>query len=245
MARFGKPDPTGRSSGIIGGREGKVRRPPAGEPWTWVTAELLTSASWRALSINGHRLIGFLMIEHMNHAGRENGRLRATHEQLRAYGLTADKIRRAVEECAELGLISFTRGGRWAGTNRPSTYRLTFYADANGNPATNDWKAASGRMRAKAKTESCSVFKEYRTPTSRSTGASACESTGGEVIDLSEVTKSARTPTSRSASISWRGTGGQGHPQNISSEPSDAKLARDKKRVFVAARTVNDTGGLE
>lgn len=245
MARFGKPDPTGRSSGRIGGREGKVRRPPAGEPWTWLTAELLTSASWRALSINGHRLMGFLMVEHMNHAGRENGRLRATHDQLRAYGLCGNRVRAAIEECAALGLIAYTRGGRWAGTNRPSTFRLTFYADAEGNPATNEWKAVSGRLMAKAKSESCSHFREYRTRTSESTDAATAEVGTAQVIDLARLAKSARTLTSASASISRRGTGEQKHPQNISSEPSEAKLARDKQRIFMAARAVNDTGGLK
>lgn len=140
MARFGKPDKTGRSSGELTGREQKLRSPPKGESWTWLTRELLSSPAWRALSVNGHRLISFLQIEHCSHAGRENGNLMATHQQLREYGLIGDQIRPAIEEAEFLGLLQFERGGRWANSNRPSLYRLTFYADREGNPPTDDWK---------------------------------------------------------------------------------------------------------
>ncbi len=88
MPAFGKPDATGRSSGKRTGRAGKAHRPPKSEPWVWLTRELLASATWRAMSANTARLIDFLLVEHMNHAGTENGNLKATHEQLRAYGLT-------------------------------------------------------------------------------------------------------------------------------------------------------------
>ncbi len=76
----------------------------------------------------------------MNHAGTENGNLHATYDQLVEWGLTRSHIRAAVEEAEFLGLLRFERGGRWAGTNQPSTYRLTFQADREGNPPTNDWK---------------------------------------------------------------------------------------------------------
>ena len=140
MPSFGKPDATGRSSGKRAGRAGKAHRPPEGEPWVWLTRELLASAAWRARSINTARLIDFLCVEHMNHAATENGNLKATYDQLVAYGLTRSEIRAATEEAQFLGLIRFKRGGRWAGTNQPSTYRLTFKADRDGNPPTNEWK---------------------------------------------------------------------------------------------------------
>ncbi len=76
----------------------------------------------------------------MNHAGTENGNLKATYDQLAAWGLTRSEICAAIDEAGFLGLVRFERGGRWAGTNQPSTYRLTFHADREGNPPTNDWK---------------------------------------------------------------------------------------------------------
>ena len=98
------------------------------------------SPAWRARSTNTARLLDFLMIEHMSHAGTENGNLIATHEQLRDYGLSPNAIREAIEEGEYFGLLRFTRGGRWAGSNQPSRYRLTFLADREHNPPTNEWK---------------------------------------------------------------------------------------------------------
>ncbi len=144
MPQFGKPDATGRSSGVHGGRRGKLSKPPAGGPWVWITRELLCSPSWRAMSTNTFRLISFLLIEHANHASQENGNLVATHEQLFESGLSKNLIRDAVLEAEFLGLIRYQRGGRWAGTNTPSRYRLTFYASADGAPASDEWRALTG-----------------------------------------------------------------------------------------------------
>ncbi len=141
MSRFGKPDRTGRSSGEFTSRDTKLYGPPKGEPWTWQTLELMCSPAWRAMSVNTRRLVDFLQVEHRQHAARENGNLKATYDGLVAHGLTRSKIRPATEEAEFLGLIRFERGGRWAGTNQPSRFRLTFYADKDRNPPTNEWKA--------------------------------------------------------------------------------------------------------
>ncbi len=57
MPAVGKPDATGRSSGKRTGRAGKAHRRPKGEPWVWLTRELLTSPAWRDQSVNTARLI--------------------------------------------------------------------------------------------------------------------------------------------------------------------------------------------
>ena len=141
MSRFGKPNATGRSSGKRTTKDKKIWGPPKDEPWTWLPTELQASPAWRLRSINTVRLVDFLQIEHRNHAGMENGNLKATYDQLEEYGLTRSKIRSAILEAGFLGLVKVTQhGGRWAGTNQPSSYRLTFYADSVGAPATNEWK---------------------------------------------------------------------------------------------------------
>lgn len=154
---FGKPDATGRSSGKLTGRAGKMHRPPKGEPWAWLTRELLISEAWKGLSVNGRRLIDFLIIEHINHAALANGTLCATYDQLTEYGLPRSEISRAIRECEALGLIRVEHGGRWAMTNQPSRFRLTFYADDADRPATNDWKRTTretvNRLRQKAAEE--------------------------------------------------------------------------------------------
>ena len=110
MAGFGRPNATGRSSGIRTGKAGKFHRPPKDEPWGWLTRELLSSPAWRLRSINSIRLIDFLMVEHMNHAGTENGNLNATYDQLKEWGLTRSEICAAIEEACFLGLVRVVRG---------------------------------------------------------------------------------------------------------------------------------------
>ena len=135
-SNFGKPNATGRSSGKLTGRDAKLMRPPEGEPFIWLTHELLSSDAWKGLSVNGRRLIDFLLIEHMNHAGTSNGNLMATFKQLVQFGFSRRKIGDAIEEAEKLGLIRCKRGWK----RRPSTYRLTFYPDRDRSPPTNEWK---------------------------------------------------------------------------------------------------------
>jgi hypothetical protein len=121
-------------------RDRKVLGLPKDEPWVWQTTELLNSAAWRAMGTNTGKLIDCLLIEHSNHAGRENGRLIATHNQLAEYGLTPCHIAAAIDEAEFLGLIRVVRGGRRNLTNQPSTFRLTWIGDRDFASATNEWK---------------------------------------------------------------------------------------------------------
>ncbi len=143
MSSFGKPDATGRSSGKFSGRKGSMNRPPKGTPFIWLTGELLESPAWRLRSINCARLLDFLLVDHISHAGTENGALMATHEQLMSWGASRRHIRSAIDEAVFLGLIRVKRGGRWVGKNDPSIFRLTFYPDKDFNQPTNNWKKIS------------------------------------------------------------------------------------------------------
>lgn len=144
MAAFGKPDRTGRSSGKLDHAEHKLLGPPAGTAWTWVTAELIASPAWRGLSINARRILDFLLVEHVKHAGRENGRLRAPYAQLVAWGCARDKIASAIAQLEEHGLICVEQRGGIFGidTKRtPSLYRLTWIGCVNPKrAATDEWK---------------------------------------------------------------------------------------------------------
>jgi hypothetical protein len=140
--RFGKPDATGRSSGVIPGRAGKASRPPQNEPWIWLTREVMESHAWRSLGINARRFVDRLLIEHMNHAGQENGRLKATYEQLEAYGLSKNCTAAAISETESAGLVEAFRGGLRVATE----YRLTWLS-ADGAEPTNEWKRIGKRRR--------------------------------------------------------------------------------------------------
>jgi hypothetical protein len=54
----------------------KLNAPPANQPWGWFSFELLESAAMRSLSVNGRRVLDRIRLEHMAHAGLENGRLK-------------------------------------------------------------------------------------------------------------------------------------------------------------------------
>ncbi len=124
-SNFGKPDVTGRSSGRLTGRLKKLMGPPDDQPWCWLPRDLITSPAWRAKSINTARLIDALLLDHMNHAGQENGNLMATYDQLVASGAGRRFISDAIAEGVFLGLIMVDPGGRWVDSNQPSRYRLT------------------------------------------------------------------------------------------------------------------------
>lgn len=135
-ARGGKPNATGRGSGKFSGRMGRTMKPPKGEPWVWITRELFESEAWQSLTLNGRRFVDFLLIEHMNHAGRENGRLKATRRQLAAFGINTHRISAIIAEVEAAGLVDCYRAGMRVAT----TYTLTFYPLPDGTPASNRWK---------------------------------------------------------------------------------------------------------
>ena len=140
MPRHGKPDLTGRSSGKLSGKERTLRAPPKGKAWTWRTGDMLTSVAHRSLSRHARLLLDFLECEHQNHAGRENGALLATYDQLHNWGIQRKRILKTIREAETFGFIKCEHGGRYNMTNQPSRFRLTWFADREGTPATNDWQ---------------------------------------------------------------------------------------------------------
>ena len=74
---------------------------------------------------------------------------------------SASRIRESIDECVAYGLIRVKQGGRWAGTNRPNRYRLTWIGwiddDGFAQYPTNEWKGvtadfiAAWRAKRKAK----------------------------------------------------------------------------------------------
>lgn len=140
MALSSKPNAKGRDSGKWPNKYKKIYGPPEDAAWTWLPIDLIASPAWRCMSINTRRLIEFLLVENRNHAAHENGNLKATYDQLVDWGLSRRLISAAIDEAELLGLIKCEHGGRWAGTNWPSIFRLTFYADKEGRAPTNEWK---------------------------------------------------------------------------------------------------------
>jgi hypothetical protein len=106
----------------------KVHGPPEGQPWCWISRDLIESPAWRARTIHCARLIEFLMHEHMSHGGMENGQLVAPYAQLVAWGIGRRYIKDAIREAEGLRLVVAQHGGRRAHTKAAMTrFRLTFY----------------------------------------------------------------------------------------------------------------------
>lgn len=135
MAIGGRANATGRSSGIMAGRQGKLGKPPKGESWIWLTRDLLASPAMRHRSLYARMVLDFLMVEHTAHAGQCNGRLMATYDQLQQAGVPRRHINAAIFELENLGLVAVTRRG---GRDSPSLYRLTWQAADEKGP-TNEW----------------------------------------------------------------------------------------------------------
>jgi hypothetical protein len=127
--------------------------PPRGEPWCWNTAERLASKAWQGRSRNCIRLIDRLELEHMAHAGKENGRLPVSYEQFVEFGIGRRFISPAIEEAVDRGFIEVTFHGLKL-KDAPNRYRLTYYATSKKNDfgayewsaPTDEWKACEKRF---------------------------------------------------------------------------------------------------
>lgn len=82
------------------------------------------------------KFIDFLMIEQMNHAGQENGSLKATRIQLADYGIGTSNISGAIEQAERLMLVKVKRPGM----RMANLYTLTWLPTPDGAPPSNDWK---------------------------------------------------------------------------------------------------------
>jgi hypothetical protein len=111
--------------------------PPSGEPFVWLTRELLSSDAWRSQNIHTRRLIDFLLLEHIRRGGQNNGRLKAPQRQLYAFGIGPNYAVAAILRAEELGLVACHR----AGMRTATTYRLTWLESHDGKPAGNEWRA--------------------------------------------------------------------------------------------------------
>jgi hypothetical protein len=132
----------------------KLNAPPMNQPWSWMSHEMLESGAMRSLSINAIRVLHRIQIEHMAHAGLENGRLKVTWNDFAAYGIGRKFITKAIGEVIAVGLVAIEHRGRRAyGEDRgdPTQYRLTYLPVAEPgdySPATNDWKRFETNIKA-------------------------------------------------------------------------------------------------
>jgi hypothetical protein len=138
-------DATGRSiKGWKTSRQARRNRPPEGESWVWLTQEMLESPAWRAMRFAARKIVDRVIIEHLAHAGTENGNLITTYTDFQHFGLRRrSSIAPAIIEAETLGFIDvIERGGSaYAELRNPSRYALAWLGRKDGTPPTNRWKA--------------------------------------------------------------------------------------------------------
>jgi hypothetical protein len=118
---------------------------------------LLESDAWKARSFHLVRVLDRLELEHLDHAGKENGYLKVTYDDFVEYGASRKFIKTALQEGVALGLIGITHEGSYAGSGRrdPSTYELTHlsrkHIPAVGPPEyhgpLNGWRKFAGKLK--------------------------------------------------------------------------------------------------
>jgi hypothetical protein len=121
----------------MSGKVNRLNQPPMGKPWAWLTAEIIASDAFHSLSRSGRLVIDFLLLEHMSKGGQKNGKLKAPHRQLYAFGIGEHQVVDAIREVEEHGLVDCYRGGMRVAT----TYGLTWLPLHDGTPATDRWRS--------------------------------------------------------------------------------------------------------
>ena len=120
-------------------------RPPDGQSWIWLTAEHLASAAWRGMSVNARRALDHIMLEHMAHAGTENGNLIVTHRQFVEAGVTKNRVGDALDELQHLRLIQMQRGRGGAGGGVPNKFTLTWLPVKGSRVCGDLWKRTTNK----------------------------------------------------------------------------------------------------
>ena len=127
----------------------RLNAPPTKQPWAWLTLEILSSDAYRSLSGNAMKVLNRIIVEHMHHAGLENGRLPVSYDDFEKYGLRRHAIRPALDELIAAGFIRIARPGRRSHGADPGSvaeYRITWLAvstPTDFKPPSNEWKATS------------------------------------------------------------------------------------------------------
>lgn len=108
--------------------------------WIAHRLHLVMSPAWRLAPIPLRRVLERLEIEHMRHAGKENGRLVVSYDQFVKFGVSRKAIRGALELGERLGLLEVRQTHEWVGDVRPpNQYRLTYVPEKDRKAPTDEW----------------------------------------------------------------------------------------------------------
>ena len=146
-------------------RRKQSRRTAIDGPFVAYRREMLESPAFRALSHSALRILHRLEIEHMAHAGTENGNLICTYQDFVDYGVSMGAIKPALSQLVALGFIQIEIHGRRSsgGVKIPSRYRLTYLREGGVDAKpTDEW----AKMDEQAVLEAMAALEPTRAPRS-------------------------------------------------------------------------------
>jgi hypothetical protein len=110
-------------------------------PFAQLSRAYFESAALAAVSLGARRILDRLIVEHLTHYGKANGRLIVPYGRLAVHaGVDKSDVSSALAELVDVGLIGIQHGQWSTSTKRfPNRYRLTFFA-AEGAAPTHEWK---------------------------------------------------------------------------------------------------------
>lgn len=135
-----KRDHRGRT-GSHSAKPSRTRKGSITEQFIPIVRSLLESNALAVLNGVARRCLDRLLLEHLDHAGKENGRLKVTYGDFEAFGIRRASIAAALRELVAAGLIEVVQKGR--GGNReyrkPHIFRITFLPTPEAEP-TDEWR---------------------------------------------------------------------------------------------------------
>jgi hypothetical protein len=146
-----------------GGIPGRKRRTKIEGQFVAYTREMIESPAYRALSLQGRKILRRLELEHCAHGGAENGRLPCTYDDFEKYGCWRNGITAGLIEVQALGFVQVMSIGKRAYADIPgqaSTYRLTYLA-AHDGPRTDEWKNIESDEAAEATLKKAREAREH------------------------------------------------------------------------------------
>jgi hypothetical protein len=102
--------------------------PPDGASWIWWTQEMYESFAGRELFKHDAALslVHRIALEHLRHAGKENGRLKITYDDFQEWGISRARIGDAIAIAEALGFIKRVKRGRasWEDQRKSGEFAL-------------------------------------------------------------------------------------------------------------------------
>lgn len=130
---------------------------------------MLESPAFRVLTGAAHRVLSRIELEHMQHAGLENGKLPCLYDDFAAYGMDRHSVAPAIRELEALGFLKVKRGnGGNSEFKAPNIFTLTYLPiqlpTGDAREPTDDWKRITTAEQAKKAQAEARADKAIRPP---------------------------------------------------------------------------------